>query len=374
MFLPAGSQDETGKQLANRSLAYEKFSEVAAKRSFKQISTPVVEYAGTFTNPHAGMNLQNMLKWFNRQGEIEVLRPDWTTAIARALANQNPGQLKWFYQGSIFRSDKAGTESRQAGIEIIQTSVFLGESESLLTAITYLNELGLDNYVIELGHTGIFEQLTKDLDLNQEELEKLRIAMHDKRRDEVHQLASSAGSSEVAEELTRLVDAYGRLEVLDSFLDHWTDEAGLTGILHHLKKLARLLEEAGAEVLVDLGRVKNLPYYCGTMFRGFLKENGETCFSGGRYDRLYDQFDRKMSAVGLAFDVDVLADQLPHGPERETLCILASEETHTYAEQLRHSYPDYVTDIRYDLPESQTAFDRIIKIETDEQSYKVVEI
>lgn len=373
MFLPSGSQDEIGKQLSNRSLAYEKFLEVTSQRNFKQISTPVVEYAETFTNPHAGMDLQNMLKWFDREGKIEVLRPDWTTAIARALVNQDPGQLKWMYQGSIFRSDKAGTESRQAGIEIIRTSVFLGESESLLTAIKYLSHLGITDYVIELGHTGLFDQLTDELEMQEEQYEKLRAAMHDKRIDEVFQLASSAGSEKVAKELTRLVDAYGKTEIIDEFLEFWKEEPKLTKILEHLKKLAVLLEEAGADVLVDLGRVKNLPYYCGTMFRGFLKENGATCFSGGRYDRLYDQFHQEISAVGLAFDVDILAEQLPAPIEREKICILASEESHAFAEQLRNDYSGCNTDIRYSLPEDHL-FDRVVKITTENDRYKVVEI
>lgn len=373
MFLPSGSQDEIGKQLSNRSLAYEKFSRVTTERNYKHISTPVVEYAETFTNPHAGMNLQNMLKWFDREGKIEVLRPDWTTAIARALIKQDPEQLKWAYQGSIFRSDKAGIESRQAGIEIIRTSVFLGESESLLTAIKYLNELQINDYVIELGHTGLFELLIGELNLNDNQYEKLRAAMHDKQIDEVYQLAKSAGSTQVAEELVRLVEAYGTIDIIDDFLSYWEDNPELTSILHHLKKLAGLLKESKAEVLVDLGRVKNLPYYCGTMFRGFLKENGATCFSGGRYDRLYDQFNQEISAVGLAFDVDVLAEQLPAPAEKEKLCIIASESSHAYAEELRSKYPEYITEIRYGLPENHN-FDRVLKLTTEKNTYKVVEI
>lgn len=373
MFLPSGSQDEIGKQLSNRSLAYQKFLEVTTQRNFKQISTPVIEYAETFTNPYAAMDLQNMLKWFDREGKIEVLRPDWTTAIARALVNQNPTQRKWVYQGSIFRSDKAGTESRQAGIEVIRTPILLGESESLLTACKYLGELGIDNYVIELGHTGLFEQLTNDLNLQGDHYEKLRAAMHDKRVDEVYQLAVNAGSKSVAEELTRLVDAYGNADIMDEFLEYWKEEPKLISILHHLKKLACLLEEAGAEVLVDLGRVKNLPYYCGTMFRGFLNDTGDTCFSGGRYDRLYDQFDQEISAVGLAFDVDVLAEQLPPQMEREKLCIVADEESHAYAEKLRSNYPDWNTDIRYTIPEEHE-FNRILKVKTENGTYEVVEL
>lgn len=374
MFLPAGSQDQIGNRLNSRLKAYELFREVTTKRNFKQISTPVVEYANTFTNKYVGMDLQNMLKWFNRDGEIEVLRPDWTTAIARALVNQHPSQLKWSYQGSIFRSDKDGTESRQAGVEIVHTSDFLGESECLLTAVQYLKELHIEKYLIELGHTGIFEELTAPLGLDEIQLDKLRLAMHDKRKDEVYQLIEDSGNKEIAEQLATLIDAFGSFDVIEKYEKLWNKNDRLLEILGHLKQLANLLRDLGVkEILVDLGRVKNLPYYCGTMFRGFLSEDGSTCFSGGRYDKLYEQFNERISAVGLAFDVDVLADNFSIADKREKICLLANEETHVYAEKLRDTFELATVDIQYKRINEQD-YDKILEIIKENDDYKVVEI
>ncbi|WP_077621850.1 ATP phosphoribosyltransferase regulatory subunit [Sediminibacillus massiliensis] len=373
MFLPAGSQDETGQQIHNRFHAFEKFRTLTWKRNYKSISTPVVEYAGTFTNEYAGMKLQNMLKWFNGEGEIEVLRPDWTTAIARALVNQTRSQLKWCYQGSVFRSDKTGMESRQAGIEIVHCPKFLGESECLLTAVQYLSDLNISDYLIELGHTGIFEELTNPLQLTSQQSEQLRQAMHDKQRDVVYDLAAKHGTEESAEELTALIDAYGSKEVIEKYEGVWKDNDRLLSILDHIKRLVGLLEDSGIEgVLVDLGRVKNLPYYCGTMFRGYLKVNGAICFSGGRYDKLYEQFEKRISAVGLAFDVDVLSEQLPYFEQESKICIVADEETHAYAEKLRNSYQEDIVDILYEVP-STDKYHKIVKVIKNNNEYKVVE-
>ncbi|WP_117169548.1 ATP phosphoribosyltransferase regulatory subunit [Paraliobacillus sediminis] len=374
MFLPAGSQDEIGKKLDNRSKAYEIFRDVVTSRNYKAISTPVVEYANTFTNEHVGMKLHAMLKWFNREGEIEVLRADWTTAIARALINQHPKQLKWSYQGSVFRNDKDGIESRQAGIEIIRTTPFLGESESLFTAVTYLNALEIKEYLIELGHTGIFDELTSPLELNKAEEDLLRQAMHDKRRDVVYQIAADKGHPVIANQLTQVIEAYGTIDELEKYQTIWASNPRLVKILNHLKQLATVLKGLGIdEVLVDLGRVKNLPYYSGTMFRGYLKENGATCFSGGRYDKLYEQFNEKISAVGLAFDVDVLADQLNNEGEKESICILASEESHVFAERLRASYLNCIVDIQYTILDEHD-YDKIVRIITDNnKEFRVIE-
>lgn len=363
LFLPAGSQDQIGQKLDNQAKVNQIFRKVVRNRNFKAIETPVIEYANTFTNEHVGMELRTMLKWFNREGEIEVLRPDWTTAIARALVKQHPAQLKWFYQGSVFRNDKDGTESRQAGIEIIRTDVFLGELESLFTAVTYLKALNSDDYLIELGHTGIFEALLETLELADSEEETLRQAMYDKRKDLVYQIASKTGQEKIAEQLTTLINAYGGKEILTEYRELWSNQPQLVEILDHLNKLIDAMEALGVEnVIVDLGKVKELPYYSGTMFRGYLQQNGQTCFSGGCYDKLYEQFNENISAVGLAFDVDVLADSMNATEQKERICILATEETHVQAEQLREDFEDQIVDIQYQLPDNHH-YDRIIPVE-----------
>ncbi|GAE91490.1 ATP phosphoribosyltransferase regulatory subunit [Gracilibacillus boraciitolerans JCM 21714] len=283
MFLPAGSQDETGIQISNRLRASEIFRIVTKKRNFKTISTPVVEYASTFTNEMAGMDLCSMLKWFNGEGEIEVLRPDWTAAIARAISGQHPSEQKWSYQGSVFRFDKDETESRQAGIEIVHADRFLSEAESLLTAIAYLKNLNIKAYVIELGHTGIFDALIATYHFDKQSELALLNAMHDKRSDLVKSIVEKAGHRELAEPLVALIDAYGSREMIDMYRERWSDRQDLLEILCHIEELIDLLESAGvSEVIVDLGRVKNLPYYDGIMFRGFLTNDGSTCFSGGQ--------------------------------------------------------------------------------------------
>src|SRR5699024_8529531 len=215
---------------------------------------------------------------------------------------------KWTYQGSVFRIDKEGTESRQAGLEIVHADRLLGESESLLTAVAYLKQLAIDTYVIELGHTGIFDAIIEPFDLSNAVQKELLKAMHDKRADLVEEIVMQAGHESLVKPLLSFIDAYGSKEISAQYRKHWKDREDLQDILTHMEKLIFLLESTGVqEVIVDLGRVKTIPYYDGIMFRGFLTNDGSTCFSGGRYDRLYEQFDQQTSAVGLAFDVDNLA-------------------------------------------------------------------
>lgn len=363
MFLPAGSQDQIGHLLDRKAKVYQLFRKVAKKRAYKPIETPVVEYAETFTNKHVGMEFHTLLKWFDRDGEIEVLRPDWTTAIARALVNQDPKQLKWFYQGSVYRQDKDGIESNQAGIEIIRSEPLFGEIESLFFAVEFLKQTQIDEYLIELGHTGIYEAIIAPLQLSHQAESKLRQAMHDKQTDVVQRLTAS--NPDVSEQLHALIHAYGDKEVLVAFKEKYQSHLELTAIIEHLLQLINVLNQLGInDVIVDLGRVKELPYYSGTMFRGYIKDSGQSCFSGGRYDSLYHQFDQKISAVGLAFDVDILAEHIKDETQPRRVCLLASEATHVVAELKSQSYQDEIVDIVYQQ-DLTIAYDEVIDLRNE---------
>ncbi len=362
-----------GPAVSNRFSVMEKFRKVAVLRGYEQISTPVVEFASTFTNKYVDMKLQNMLKWFNSEGEIEVLRPDWTTAIARALSSQEHKPQKWAYQGSIFKTDRPGMEDHQAGIEILHMPPLMGECESLLMAHSFLKSLGITEYVIELGHTELYESLVQELDLKTEDAERLRQAMHDKKQDEVYEIAFNHGDKEAAKELAALVDAYGGIEVINEYEERWKDKKNLIDMLAQMKKVAQILTESGSsDILVDLGRVKNLPYYSGMLYRGFLKKTRAVCFSGGRYDKLYDRYGGAVSAAGLAFDVDVLAELYKDEAPLERICIIADSNSLVFVEKLRQSYKNSIVDVRTEAADPDQ-YDKIVEIKFIDGKYEVLE-
>lgn len=372
MFLPSGSQDEFGNVVRNRNMVCEVFREIIEDRGFVEISTPLVEYASTFTNKYVGMELQNLLKWFNRNGEIEVLRPDWTSAIARALVRLKSKQTKWAYQGSVFREDQPGIEKRQIGIEIIQTPKLLGESECLFLAKELLEKLNIHEYTVELGHTDIFEELTKTMELKEAEKERLRVAMHNKRKDEVYAIAVQYGDKNIADELALLIDAYGSVDILKDYEKRWSKKESMSAIIHHLNRIIAILKEVNiGDIMVDLGRVKNLPYYSGIMFRGYSSDNGDLCFSGGRYDKLYDQFDTKVSAVGLAFDVDNLANKMEISSKKERVCIVATDDTLAFAEKYRKEYKHGIVDIVYEI-NPFVSYDKVLYVKNNNDKLEVV--
>jgi ATP phosphoribosyltransferase regulatory subunit len=80
--------------------------------------------------------------------------------------------------------------------------------------------------------------------------------------------------------------------------------------LEHLLALdAALTDAERAHVVYDLGEVRGLEYYTGIQFELFVAGAGRAVGAGGRYDDLMARFGRPLPAVGVALDVDAIAER-----------------------------------------------------------------
>jgi len=102
---------------------------------------------------------------------------------------------------------------------------------------------------------------------------------------------TASGKTVVALEVARRI---GGAEIL-------SQTPGLEG----LQSLHARLEERGVadRVIYDLGMVRELGYYTGSVFEVYDPAVGFTLGGGGRYDELIGRFGRDLPACGIALDV-----------------------------------------------------------------------
>src|SRR5256712_12598099 len=74
---------------------------------------------------------------------------------------------------------------------------------------------------------------------------------------------------------------------------------------------AALANEERRHVVYDFGEVRGLDYYTGMHFEIFVRGAGAAVGAGGRYDDLVARFGRPLPAVGVALDLDALAEAAP---------------------------------------------------------------
>lgn len=101
-----------------------------------------------------------------------MLRPDLTTPIARMVATRlkdEPKPLRLSYLANVFRYDDVQVgfqrEFYQAGVELIGSSSPAADAEAAALAVTVFNELGVNNFNLDLGHTGYIHGILEECEL-----------------------------------------------------------------------------------------------------------------------------------------------------------------------------------------------------------------
>jgi ATP phosphoribosyltransferase regulatory subunit len=175
--------------------------------------------------------------------------------------------------------------------------------------------VGLDDFVLDLGHAGIAFALLEGVPPQQQRAAVE--ALHLKDRSELERAAASAGlAPRERTALGALAELHGGPELVKSAQGVLAGTRAAAG----LDELSRVLAEVerrklAPAVVVDLGETRNFAYYTGTTFQLHAHGPGVPIASGGRYDGLLAGFGRALPAFGFAFGLDDLVWALGRDPQ-----------------------------------------------------------
>ena len=132
------------------------------------------------TASHLPFN-RNGYKFFDRDGNTLVLRPDITPQIARATAtlfkdDELPARLCYVGNTFINHSSYQGRlkESTQMGAEMIGLDAADADAEMLALVIDCLKNAGLEEFQISIGNVDFFQSLIEESEIDDETEERLR--------------------------------------------------------------------------------------------------------------------------------------------------------------------------------------------------------
>jgi ATP phosphoribosyltransferase regulatory subunit len=227
-----------------------------------------------------------------------------TIPVARVVATRYADAeppLRFSYLARAWRATDRGVgeprEFLQGGLELIGVPGAEGEAEVVAIAIAALDEAGLRRHRVGVGDGALYSSLLTSFGVPEDAHLPMMESLS--RRDLVGlegQVNALGLGDDEREKLVRLPQIRGGREVLDR-----ADTAGLDG----LRELHELLAERGVgdRVIFDLGLVRELGYYTGSVFEVYDPAVGFTLGGGGRYDDLIGRFGRDLPACGLALDV-----------------------------------------------------------------------
>ena len=301
--IPPGTRDVLPEEMRELRAIGDRMRSCFERAGYGEVHTPALEYEDVLRRGEeraAGARYRT----FDENGAVLALRSDMTIPIARVVATRYADAeppLRFSYLARAWRATDRGVgeprEFLQGGLELIGVPGAEGEAEVVALAIAALDEAGLRRHRVGVGDGALYRSLLTSFGVADERHTPMLESLS--RRDlvglewQVNELGLGQAERDL---LVGLPQLRGGREVLER-----AETAGLDG----LRALYELLAERGVadRVIFDLGLVRELGYYTGSVFEVYDPAVGFTLGGGGRYDDLIGRFGRDLPACGLALDV-----------------------------------------------------------------------
>ncbi len=319
LHTPEGVRDIYGeeyeKKLKVESFIQEKFTSYG----YHNIQTPSFEFFDVFSNEIGTTPSKELYKFFDKEGNTLVLRPDFTPSVARCAAKyflEENMPLRFSYQGNAFINSSLLQgklkETTQMGVELIGDESVYSDAEIICLVIDSLLNTGLKNFQISIGNVEYFKGLCNELNFSKELEMTIREYISNKNFFAAEEIMLDHNvSKEHCHILLKTEDYIGSVDMLKEAEKYVHNDRSIAA-LKHLFALYRVIQSYGFEKYVsfDLGMLSKYQYYTGMIFKGYTYGVGDAIVKGGRYDNLLNQFGKSAPAVGFVIIIDDLMQAL----------------------------------------------------------------
>ncbi len=305
---PKGTRDLLPTESYKWQYVEEKIKQTLENYSYKEIRVPVFENTELFLRGVGDTTdvVQKEMYTFNDKGDRSItLRPEGTAGVVRAYIENGmaslPSPLKVWYNMAMYRYENVQKgrlrEFHQIGAELIGTSSYLADVETIIMASEILKNINIQNVELTINSIGcpkcrseyqraLKEFIGKNIDnycyTCKERFEKNPMRILDCKEKNCKEL--NVGAPQI--------------------LDYLCDECK-----EHFENVKNTLDSVGIKYTIDSGIVRGLDYYTKTVFEFISKDEGYTVLAGGRYDGLIKELDgQDTPALGFAMGVERIVD------------------------------------------------------------------
>lgn len=315
LHTPEGVRDIYGIECSKKTTIENELLHTMHLYGYHDIQTPTIEYFDVFGKEIGTTSSRELYKFFDRDGNTLVMRPDLTPSIARACATifeieSKPARL--CYKGNTFinHSNYRGKlhEHTQAGVELVGMGGVEADAEMISLAVECLKSVGLSEFQIAIGNVDFFQSLVADTALDEEQRLRLLELIANRNYFGVDELLEEADAKKTSKRIFQLLpELIGGEEVLELARRIAPNQTALDAVMR-LKEMYAMLVSYGVEqyITFDLSMNASYEYYTGIIFRGYTYGTGNAVIKGGRYDKLLGKFGKDAPAIGFAIVIDEL--------------------------------------------------------------------
>lgn len=320
LHTPEGVRDIYGMECERKLYLEQKLFSVLTGYGYHPIETPSFEFFDIFGKEIGTTPSNDLYKFFDREGNTLVLRPDITPSIARSAAKYYVDEempLRFCYKGNTFINHHSlrgrMKECTQLGAELMSDPSVDADAEILSMIVDCLHAAGLKEFQISVGHAGIYQGLVAAAGFTEDETAELYGLLSNKNFFGVEEFI---GSHDLPEDLRTcfgiLRCMYTSGEELTQFMEAAKNYEMIRSALERLIALQQMLLIYGIEAYVSFepGMVSDYQYYTGILLSGYTFGTGEPIVKGGRYDELLPMFGKESAAIGFVVVIDQLLEAI----------------------------------------------------------------
>ena len=175
LHTPEGVRDIYNEECEKKLLLQSDLLGILKGYGYHPIQTPTFEFFDIFGKEIGTTPSKELYKFFDREGNTLVLRPDMTPSIARAAAKYFMDEdmpIRLCYMGNTFINNSSYQgrlkESTQLGAELIGDSTVDADAEILSMVVECLQKAGLKEFQLSVGHADFFQGLVEAAGISEE--------------------------------------------------------------------------------------------------------------------------------------------------------------------------------------------------------------
>ena len=315
-----GTRDFYPDQMRRRNWLFERFRATARTFNFQEYDACILEHEDLYTRK-AGDEISEQLYCFpDKSGRRLALRPELTPSLARMVIERERSlqfPLKWFSIVQCFRYERMQKGRRrehyQWNMDIVGDNQLTAEAELMAAIADLCRTVGLSesDFQIRFSNRLILQDVLDRCGVPRQRFEEVCVIL-DKR--------DKLGNEAVAGLLAQAHIASEAIDTILEVLKARTPEemsSAYTDKLNGIQDIIDLMELCGTygiarSVSFDVGIVRGLSYYTGTVFEVYeVAGSSRAICGGGRYDRLIETFGGSPTPmVGFGFGDVVISDIL----------------------------------------------------------------
>ena len=178
---PEGVRDIYGEEYLRKLMVEEKLHHSLRSYGYQDIQTPTFEFFDVFSREIGTTPSRELYKFFDKEGNTLVLRPDFTPSMARCAAKYFMDEtlpIRFSYLGNTFTntSNLQGKlkEVTQLGAELIQEPSVEADGEMIALMVEALKSSGLEDFQVSIGQVEYFKGICSQAGLDEETEDELR--------------------------------------------------------------------------------------------------------------------------------------------------------------------------------------------------------